>query len=138
VISDEDLHKKLSSTATLPPNLVGESSVVLQSKDPRGIITNESSFSFLRGGESVLSSHFLYGVMTRFNAVFRGLVQDLIRDFRASQTPVFHPNMTCVAVHVRRDDRALSDTDMIDWCRNHTVLDKNGQMKPSGFWIDGV
>lgn len=59
-------------------------------------------------------------------------------DFRATRNPVFHPNMTCVAVHVRRDDRALPGVDMLEWCRNRTIVSANGELKHTGKWIDGV
>ena len=58
----------------------------------------------------------------------------MIHDFRATRNPLFHPNMSCVAVHVRRDDRALPGVDMMDSCRNYTILDETF----TGLWIDNV
>mmetsp|Transcript_22622 Transcript_22622/g.32522 ORF Transcript_22622/g.32522 Transcript_22622/m.32522 type:complete len:524 (+) Transcript_22622:96-1667(+) len=139
VITDETMNKRLAAFPVGPPHITGQSSVIFQSNDPQSIVTTASTISINRGGEAVLSNHFLFGVATRFNGVFRGLVQEVIRDFRAAQSPIqFHPNMTCVAIHVRRDDRAIPDMDMIEWCKNHTIMDKNGQMKPFGHWIDGT
>ena len=80
----------------------------------------------------------LYGVFTRFNTAFRGFVQEVVNEFRATRSPVFHPNMTCVAVHVRRDDRALPGVDMMEWCGNHTIVDDKGRKTHTGNWTDGV
>jgi hypothetical protein len=46
--------------------------------------------------------------------------------------------MSCVAIHVRRDDRALPDTDMLEWCRSHSKIGPDGRKMESGLWIDGV
>jgi hypothetical protein len=52
---------------------------------------------------------------------------------------MFMPNETCVAIHIRRDDRALGETDMLEWCRNHTKIDSiTGEKQETGLWIDGV
>jgi len=83
----------------------------------------------------------LYGVFTRFNSIFGGLVQEAIHDFRSTRTltgAVFRPDQTCVAVHVRRDDRALPGEDMMAWCKNRTIIDSDGHKSLTGLWIDGV
>lgn len=80
----------------------------------------------------------LFGVLTRFNTAFRGLVQEVVHEFRTTRTPVFHPNLTCVAIHVRRDDRALPGVDMMEWCKNRTIISASGEKKHTGLWIDGV
>ena len=43
-----------------------------------------------------------------------------------------------IAVHMRRDDRALRGKDMIAWCKEHTARDSTGRLVPAGNWIDGV
>jgi len=137
IIKDEELRNKISPLPQLKRDKTVSPAVMYQSKHPDSIITAQTSFTQARGGGDVLESHFLYGVVTRFNAHFRGLVQEVINEFRVSRTPMFHPNMSCVAIHVRRDDRALPGVDMMEWCRNHTIVDSNGQMKQTGLWVDG-
>ena len=102
------------------------------------IISTRSSKWITRDVGSVHGMFALYGVLTRFNTAFRGFVQEVVHDFRTTRTPVFHPNLTCVAIHVRRDDRALPDLDMLEWCKNHTTVNANGEKKHMGLWIDGV
>ena len=135
-ITHEELSKKLNSFPQLKNRLTVTAGMLYQSSDPY-TVTPASSIKVERGGGEMLESHFLYGVATRFNTRFRGLVQDLIDDFRASRTPVFHPNMTCVAVHVRRDDRAIPGENMFDWCKNHTKVNDRGEMRETGRWTDG-
>jgi len=135
-ITHEELSKKLNSFPQLKNRLTVTAGMLYQSSDPY-TVTPASSIKVERGGGEMLESHFLYGVATRFNARFRGLVQDLIDDFRASRTPVFDPNMTCVAAHVRRDDRAIPGENMFDWCKNHTKVNDRGEMSETGRWTDG-
>lgn len=101
-------------------------------------ITSQTAQWVKIGSPDVHSLFALYGVFTRFNSVFGGLVQEAIHDFRSTRTPGFRPDDTCVAVHVRRDDRALPGEDMLAWCKNHTTVNSNGQKSFSGLWIDGV
>lgn len=46
-------------------------------------------------------------------------------------------NNRCVAVHIRMGDRILPNTDMIQWCQNHTDKTKTGEDVAIGKWIDG-
>eukprot|EP00597_Dinobryon_sp_UTEXLB2267_P010756 CAMPEP_0170101536 /NCGR_PEP_ID=MMETSP0020_2-20130122/2312_1 /TAXON_ID=98059 /ORGANISM="Dinobryon sp., Strain UTEXLB2267" /LENGTH=286 /DNA_ID=CAMNT_0010324641 /DNA_START=650 /DNA_END=1508 /DNA_ORIENTATION=- len=112
--------------------------VSMYSNDINNLITTKTTAMGTKDGGDIHGLFALYGVMTRFNSLFRGLVQEVINDFRATRTPVFHPNMSCVAVHVRRDDRALPGVDMMEWCRNHTKIDSNGRKMETGLWIDGT
>jgi hypothetical protein len=81
--------------------------LTMQSNHADGLITPSAIETTTRGGGSALESHFI------------------------------HENLTCVAVHVRRDDRAIAGEDMLAWCRNHTKI-VNGEKKLTGQWVDGV
>eukprot|EP00597_Dinobryon_sp_UTEXLB2267_P019130 CAMPEP_0201114624 /NCGR_PEP_ID=MMETSP0812-20130820/78496_1 /ASSEMBLY_ACC=CAM_ASM_000668 /TAXON_ID=98059 /ORGANISM="Dinobryon sp., Strain UTEXLB2267" /LENGTH=361 /DNA_ID=CAMNT_0047378269 /DNA_START=149 /DNA_END=1234 /DNA_ORIENTATION=- len=105
-------------------------------KNPDNIITAESSTMRKQQCDDVHGNFALYGSLMRFNSAFRNEVQEVIHDFRSTRTPVFHPNISCVAVHVRRDDRALPGVDMMEWCSNHTIVDGNGRKTHTGMWID--
>ena len=120
---------------------IAEALMVYSTDKENNTITSQTVQWGKIGTPDVHSLFALYGVFTRFNSVFGGLVQEAIHDFRATRTPVatgFRPDVTCVAVHVRRDDRALPGEDMLAWCKNHTTVNSNGQKSFSGLWIDGV
>ena len=136
VIKQTELSEKLNSFPAPDKSQTVVAGTVYHSSDPY-TVSPATSKTTSRGGGEVLESHFLYGVATRFNHRFRELVQVLIDDFRSTRTPAFHPNMSCVAVHIRRDDRALPGENMFDWCKTHTILNAKGEMKETGRWIDG-
>ena len=119
---------------------IAEVQMVYSTDKENNTITSQTAEWVKIGSPDVHSLFALYGVFTRFNSVFGGLVQEAIHDFRSTRTPVapgFRPDDTCVAVHVRRDDRALPGVDMLAWCKNHTTVNSNGQKSFSGLWIDG-
>ena len=72
------------------------------------------------------SLKYIFGIYTRFDSDFRMEVQNLIDDFRYNQAPQFTPNMTCTAVHIRKDDRTIKGKNMTEWCFNHTKLNDEG------------
>ncbi len=72
------------------------------------------------------SLKYIFGIYTRFDSDFRMEIQNLIDDFRYHQAPLFTPNMSCTAIHIRKDDRTLKDKDMVEWCLNHTKLNDEG------------
>lgn len=75
-ITKEDMTKRLK---LLPDPVINEfvtAGKVFASSDPYQISPSTSVLSS-RGGGSVLDSHFLYGVVTRFNARFRAIVQEV-------------------------------------------------------------
>ena len=75
-ITKEDMMQRLNR---LPDPVINEfvtAGNIFASSDPYHITTNTTVQSVIGGG-SVLNSHFLYGVATRFNARFRELVQQV-------------------------------------------------------------
>lgn len=75
-ITKEDITKRLELLPDLGINEFVTAGNVFASSDPYMISPNTSRVSS-RGGGSVLDSHFLYGVVTRFNARFRAIVQQV-------------------------------------------------------------
>ena len=76
IIKEEELRNKISPFPQLNRDKTVRPAVMYQSNHPDGIITADTSLTQSRGGGDVLESHFLYGVVTRFNAHFRGLVMN--------------------------------------------------------------
>jgi hypothetical protein len=76
----------------------------------------------------------LFGYVHRCNAEFRWKIQHVIDRFRATSQPPFLPNITCVMVHIRKDDRSIPHIDMVEWCKNHVVYNiTTNQYSPVGF-----
>jgi hypothetical protein len=44
----------------------------------------------------------------------------------------------CIAAHIRMGDRHLNNTDMKQWCAEHTHADKKGDDRAKGKWVDGT
>ena len=80
--------------------------------------------------------------LLRFNSKFRNDVDEVINSFRRSKNRFFGPNETCVAIHIRMDDRSVFGEDMIQWCRNRTTINEKGDLKPKGLsygqWMNMV
>lgn len=73
-----------------------------------------------------------YGILTRFNVKFSQQVQRQINDFRHSFSPPFDPNVSCVALHIRRNDRSIRHMDgpqIKEFCASRSKYDENtGQL----------
>ena len=139
-ISSQEISEKLRKF-TVPNDLRDKiAGTILMHSNETDSITEQNTVSLARGidGGRFLDSHFIFGVMVRYNSAFLRHVLEMEVDFRMKQSPVFHAATSCVAVHVRRDDRAIAGVDMIEWCKNHTSLAEDGRITGSGNWIDGV
>lgn len=110
----------------------GHTNVAFELTDPYTITpetTRTSPFEC-----NVDTTKYIFGIYTRFDSDFRMEIQNLVDDFRYNQEPKFTPSMSCTAIHIRKDDRVLKDTDMIEWCLNHTKLSSDG----SGYTHTGL
>lgn len=72
--------------------------------------------------------------LLRMNSWYRSQVSHYIRSYRASTSPYFHPNSDCVAIHIRRGDRASSHN-IQEICYNAShepklCLDENFALHP--------
>ena len=78
IIKESEFQAKISSLPLPKREKAVIAAPMYQSKDPANLITAETSWTQSRGGGDQLESHFLYGVVTRFNAKFRELVQEVM------------------------------------------------------------
>lgn len=69
---------------------------------------------------------FTFGIYLRFNYMMRSRIAQRMFEFRAKQSPPFGPSLPCVAAHIRMGDRNIANTDMVEWCRNCSVVNANG------------
>jgi hypothetical protein len=53
------------------------------------------------------SINLLFGILTKFNLNFLDVIQKRMIDIRLSKNLIFQPNKTCVAIHIRMDDRSI-------------------------------
>eukprot|EP00607_Mallomonas_marina_P005253 CAMPEP_0182433556 /NCGR_PEP_ID=MMETSP1167-20130531/63968_1 /TAXON_ID=2988 /ORGANISM="Mallomonas Sp, Strain CCMP3275" /LENGTH=450 /DNA_ID=CAMNT_0024622393 /DNA_START=170 /DNA_END=1522 /DNA_ORIENTATION=- len=68
---------------------------------------------------------FGYAYLYRPNHHFRSIIGHIIRDWKAKQLLPFPTNHDCIAVRIRRGDRALHPENVRDWCVKH-VIHSNG------------
>jgi hypothetical protein len=82
---------------------------------------------------------YLYGLHYRPSLLFRNAMAETIRISRISSFfGTLMPNDTCIAIHLRKDDRQISgNVNMREWCSNYTNHDPNvadRDHRPSGIY----
>jgi hypothetical protein len=83
-----------------------------------------------------IATSFMFGLHYRQSLGFRSLVQQVVERTRFSaHFGQLRPTDSCVALHVRKDDRTLPGLEgrMRDWCRDHTnSAAKSREQAPTG------
>ena len=70
---------------------------------------------------------FLYGLLWRHTHQFRSEIGKIVEQVKGNDTRAFEPGFRCTAVHIRRGDRTLGNTDMMKYC-----ADRERGKKPNG------
>lgn len=124
-----------------------ESSTLASTEPPKGTRTSHGNIPFQiynldinKGQVSASSPQILvhdanailrtYGILTRFNINFSQQVQKNINDFRLSFSPPFNPNVSCIAIHIRRNDRSIkgmNGSQISEFCRSRSKYDEKSK-----------
>jgi hypothetical protein len=93
------------------------------------LISRESTEVQDRNTYQLLDNYLYYlGVATRFNSFFRMRVHSIVSRFRHSFDPPFLENSTCIALHIRQDDRNVPGVEDLDiWCNSCSVMNPEGR-----------
>lgn len=68
---------------------------------------------------------YLFGYVHRYNTELRLRIQSIMNRYQLSSEPPFSPDLNCVMVHIRKDDRTkIGEFDMIKWCKSHLLYNK--------------
>eukprot|EP01040_Poterioochromonas_malhamensis_P010671 gene10671-11624_t len=101
--------------------------------------------------DSYFSLTYLYGIHYRMSFSFAVHVYENVRQSRiSSYFGILQPNESCVAIHMRKDDRQIPGMNMRKWCEAHTRPDRkpgmsieelaygtfNGTVVDDGMWMD--
>lgn len=102
--------------------------------DPGGVPIVQSGGLNI-GQEALLN----FGLIFRLNYDFRSRVAHLIHDVKKNYTKPFPTNGDCVAIHIRRHDRAVKGVNMHDWCTKHARQKNNTCLDHlTGAWSENV
>lgn len=95
--------------------------VAMRSMNPQ-VVTPESTEVRTACVSNEMQVVFTYGFHLRFNAEFRSRIAHKMFEFRSSHHPIFNPVRACVAAHIRMGDRNIKNVDIMEWCKNCTVI----------------